>query len=134
MVKTYTIFISHSWDHSSDLYSLHNLLNNRGYFSFDSQEITKNNPINSFNASYIKQQLRQRIRNSNIVLALAGVYASHSDWMKWEIETAKALGIPIVGVIPRGQERISQTVYVNSIADVRWNTESIVQAIRDHAI
>lgn len=53
--------------------------------------------------------------------------------MKWEIETAKELGIPIVGIIPRGQERISKVVFDNSIADIRWNTESIVQAIRNYA-
>ena len=53
--------------------------------------------------------------------------------MKWEIETAKELGIPIVGIIPRGQERISRIVFDNSIVDIRWNTESIVQAIRAHA-
>lgn len=133
MVKTYNIFVSHSWDHSNDLIRLHNLLSNRGYFYYDPQEVTRNNPINSLNATYIKQCLRERIRNSNILLALAGIYASHSDWMRWEIETAKELGIPIVGIIPRGQERISQVVYANSIADIRWNTESIIQAIRNYA-
>ena len=46
---------------------------------------------------------------------------------------AKELGIPIVGIIPRGQERISKVVFDNSIADIRWNTESIVQAIRNYA-
>ena len=133
MVKTYNIFVSHSWDHSNDLISLHNLLSNRGYFYYDPQEVTRNNPINSLDAIYIKHRLRERIRNSNILLALAGIYASHSDWMKWEIETAKELGIPIVGIIPRGQERISKVVFDNSIADIRWNTESIVQAIRNYA-
>jgi len=133
MIKTYSIFVSHSWDHSNDLISLHNLLSNRGYFYYDPQEVTKNNPINSENAIYIKQRLRERIRNSNILLALAGIYASHSDWMKWEIETAKELEVPIVGIIPRGQERISQVVFANSIVDVHWNTESIVQAIRSYA-
>ena len=131
MVKTYSIFVSHSWDHSNDLVSLHNLLSSRGYFYYDPQEVTKNNPINSVNAIYIKQQLKERIKNSDILLALAGIYASHSDWMKWE--TARALGIPIVGIIPRGQERISQVVFANSIVDVHWNTESIVQAIRNYA-
>lgn len=134
MVKTYTIFVSHSWDHSNDLNSLHTLLSNRGYFLFESLEVTKTNPINSSNSLYIKQQLRERIGRSNIVLALAGIYASHSDWMKWEIETAKELEIPIVGVIPRGQEKISQIVSANSITNIRWNTESIVHAIRTYAI
>jgi hypothetical protein len=52
--------------------------------------------------------------------------------MIWELETAKANNIPIVGVIPRGQERISTEVYSRSIVDVKWNTESIVDAIRTH--
>lgn len=62
MVKTYSIFVSHSWDHSNDLVSLHNLLSSRGYFYYDPQEVTKNNPINSENAIYIKQRLRERIK------------------------------------------------------------------------
>ncbi len=133
MVKAYNVFVSHSWDHSDDLDNLHDLLIRRGYFSYSSHEVNKYSPINSSNTAYIKQRLKERIRNSNIVLALAGIYASHSDWMKWEIETAKELGIPIVGIIPRGQERISRIVFDNSIVDIRWNTESIVQAIRAHA-
>ncbi len=133
MVKVYSVFVSHSWDHSDDLINLHNLLNKRGYFYHDSQEVTKDNPINSKNEIYIKRRLRELIRNSNILLALAGIYASHSEWMSWEIETAKELGIPIVGIIPRGQERISKVVSDNSIEDIHWNTESIIQAIRNYA-
>lgn len=132
-MKTYHIFISHSWDHSDDFRSLHTLLQNRGYFVYNSYEVPKHSPINSINEYYIKQKLRERIKSSNIVLALAGIYASHSEWMEWEIKTAKELEIPIVGIIPRGQERISQVVYSNSIADVRWNTESIVNAIRTYS-
>jgi hypothetical protein len=62
------------------------------------------------------------------------MYASYSDWMIWEMETAKSFGIPIIGVIPRGQERVSAEVYSRSKVDVRWNTESIVDAVRNYAI
>jgi len=58
------------------------------------------------------------------------MYASYSDWMAWELAKADELDIPIVGVIPRGQERISTTVTQYSKQDVKWNTESIVAAIR----
>ena len=50
--------------------------------------------------------------------------------MKWELDTAIAEEVPIVGVIPRGQERISKVVTDRSVEDVHWNTESIVGAIR----
>lgn len=132
-MKNYTIFVSHSWDHSDDLDGLHSLLRRRGYFSYDAREVTRDKPINSLNATYIKSQLREKIRSSNILLALAGIYASHSEWMRWEIETAKELGVPVVGIIPYGQQRVSQMVTNNSIEDVHWNTESIVSAIREYA-
>lgn len=133
MAKDYKIFVSHSWAHSDDLTALQNLLNSRGYFNVEFTEVSKDVPINSENATYVKSRLKSKIINSDIVLALAGVYASHSDWMIWELDTAVSNSIPIVGVIPRGQERISQEVYSRSKEDVRWNTESIVEAIRKHA-
>jgi hypothetical protein len=133
MAKDYKIFISHSWKYSEDLINLRNLLNERGYFNVEFQEASQNEPINSTNAPYIKQVLKNRILSSDIVLAIAGMYASYSDWIAWELETSNNNSIPIVGVIPRGQERISATVTQYSKTDVRWNTESIVNAIRTYA-
>jgi hypothetical protein len=133
MAKEYHIFISHSWSYPDDLKNLRNLLNERGYFNVEFEEASASEPINSTNAAYIKQRLKQKIAASNIVLGIAGMYASYSDWMAWELDKAIELGIPIVGVIPRGQERISTTVSTRSKEDVRWNTESIVAAIRKWA-
>ncbi len=130
MAKEYRIFISHSWTYPQDLDNLRNLLKERGYFNVSFEEATADVPINSTNATYVKSRLKQKISNSNIVLGIAGMYASYSDWMAWELETANSLDIPIVGVIPWGQERISGTVTKYSKQDVRWNTESIVEAIR----
>lgn len=132
MARDYKIFISHSWSYTEDLEALQKLLNARGYFNVTFLEATKRTPSDSVNAAYVKSVLKARILQSDIVLALAGVYATHSDWMIWELETAKATNIPIVGVIPRGQERISTEVYSRSIVNVKWSTESIVDAIRTH--
>jgi hypothetical protein len=133
VARTYKVFISHSWSYIDELTALRNLLENRGYFKVEFEEATPDVPINSTNATYIKQRLKEKILNSDIVLGIAGVYASHSDWMIWELETAKEARIPIVGVIPWGQERISSEVYNRSIVDVNWNTEGIVEAIRSHS-
>lgn len=132
MAYNYKIFVSHSWANSDDLLALQRLLNSRGYFNVEFTEATKDIPINSTNATYIKARLRAKISSSDVVLALAGVYASHSEWMPWELDTAKSLNVPIIGIIPRGQERISQAVLSRSVADVKWNTESIVEAIRNY--
>jgi len=133
MAKTYTIFISHSWAYIYDLNSLKRLLENRGYFNVQFEEATPDVPINSENAYYIRQRLKQKISNSDVVLGIAGIYASHSEWMAWELDKALELGKPIIGVVPRGAERVSTVVSSRANEVVRWNTDSIVEAIRKWA-
>ena len=133
MVKTYKLFISHRWEYDNLLQNLKNLLNERGYFSAEYYQIEKDCPINSKNASVIKANITKRLKESDVVLAIAGVSASYSEWMQWEMDKASELGLKIVGVIPRGNERISQEVYKRSVEDVRWNTESVVEAIRKYS-
>jgi len=133
MAKEYHIFISHSWTYPKDLENLRNLLKERGYFNVEFEEASANEPINSENAAYIKSRLKKKIGVSNIVLGIAGMYASYSDWMEWELDKALELGVPIVGVAPWGQERVSKTVSDRAKEVVRWNTESIVDAIKKWA-
>ena len=133
MAKVYKIFISHSWQYTDTLDALRNLINARGYFSATYEEATRDKPINSDDEGYVKRRLAQKIANSDVILALAGVYASHSSWMQWELDKAIELGIPVIGVIPRGQDRISTIVSTRSVVDIKWNTESIVSAIRAYA-
>lgn len=133
MAKTYSLFISHSWDHNDILQNLKSLLNSRGYFPAEYTQIEKDCPINSEQARVVKANITKRLEQSDVVLAIAGIFASHSEWMQWEMDKAKELGLKVIGVVPRGQERISQEVYKRSIVDVRWNADSIVDAIRAYS-
>lgn len=133
MAKTYNIFISHSWDHVDDLMNLRRLLKERGYFNVNFEEVPPHDPIDSANSYYVKRKVTERISNSDVVIGLAGVYASHSDWMQWELDKAIELDKPVLGVIPRGQVYISNIVKDRADKMVRWNTESIVEAIRQLA-
>ncbi len=133
MAREFNVFISHSWSYHDDLIRLRNLLINRNYFHVDFLEASYDVPINSDSASYIKQALKKKITDSDIVLVIAGVYATHSEWISWELETASRNNVPIVGVVPFGAERISTVVQEYADEIVRWNTESIVEAIRFHA-
>lgn len=130
MAKTYKVFISHCWDYNDVLQNLKKMLDGSGYFLAEYTQVEKGHPINSEYAPAIKAQITQRLNDSDIVLAIAGIYASYSDWMQWEMDKARDLGLKVIGVIPRGQERISSQVYSRSVEDVRWNADSIVDAIR----
>lgn len=133
MARIYKIFISHSWTHVDDLKLLRNLLESRGYFNVEFTEFPPTDSIDSINTYYIRKRISERIEASDVVLGIAGVYASYSEWMRWELDKAIEKGIPVIGVIPRGQERISAIVKNRAIEIVHWNTESIVSAIRKHA-
>ena len=116
-----------------DLKLLRNLLESRGYFNVEFTEFPPTDSIDSINTYYIRKRISERIEASDVVLGIAGVYASYSEWMRWELDKAIEKGIPVIGVIPRGQERISAIVKNRAIEIVHWNTESIVSAIRKHA-
>lgn len=130
MAKLYNVFISHSWDHVDDLRNLRRLLENRGYFNVNFMETPPHDPINSLNSAYVKSVIKGHLRNSDVVIGIAGVYASYSEWMKWELDTAIELRKPILGIVPWGQINVSREVQDRAKEVVRWNTESIVDAIR----
>ncbi len=132
MAKTYKVFVSHCWNYNDVLQDLKKLIDNKGYFEAEYTHVEKSHPINSENTSVIKANITKKLEESDVVLAIAGLYASYSDWMPWEMDKAKELGLNVIGVIPRGQEHISREVYSRSITDVRWNADSIVAAIRKY--
>lgn len=133
MAKEYKLFISHSWDHDDVLQDLKNLIDSRGYFPATYTQIEKDCPVDSDKAWVIKANITKRLQESDVLLAIAGVYASYSEWMQWEMDQAKELGLKVIGVIPRGQEHISHDVFNRSAIDVHWNADSIVDAIRKYA-
>ncbi|MGL4753670.1 TIR domain-containing protein [Aeromonas veronii] len=133
MARDINVFISHSWRYNEELVRLRALLVNRPYFNVNFHEVPITEPINSMNSNYIKRVLAEKIRNSDVVLAISGLYASHSNWMAWEMDKAIELGKPVIGIIPHGAQRISQAVASRETESVRWSTESIVDAIRRHA-
>ena len=59
------------------------------------------------------------------------VYSSYSKWIDKEIEIAQNLGKPILAIEPWGSEKTSSVVKNAADRIVKWNTDSIVNAIRD---
>ncbi|UDC30815.1 hypothetical protein SB00094_02686 [Klebsiella variicola subsp. tropica] len=128
-VKNYTAFVSHSWDYDKQLKNMKSLIEKKGTITIDYSEVTVDKPINSENGAYIRKVLKNKIIKSDVFLVMAGMYTSYSDWMKWEIETAKENKIPIIAVKPRGAERIPVIIQDNADVIVGWNSDSIVNNI-----
>lgn len=55
----------------------------------------------------IKRQLRERFANSKVLIVLIGEYTRHlTKFVKWELEVALKLGLPIIGVNLNGSRTI----------------------------
>lgn len=135
IMKTVKIFISHSWNYDNQRDKLVNLLDERKYFHWRDYSVPIDDPLHTNGTDKeLRDKIAEQIRQSSIVIVLAGVYASHSKWIKKEIEIAKnyfSAPKPILAVEPWGSEKTSRYVKDEATEIVRWNTERIVKAIRD---
>jgi hypothetical protein len=136
-MATYNIFISHSWAYSDAYDKLTDLLKAAPYFSYKDYSVPKDDPIhNASNQALLYEAIKKQIAPSQVVVILAGVYATYSKWIDKEIQIAKKefpTSKPIVAIQPWGAEKTSQKVKDNADKIVGWNTDSIVSAIRELA-
>ena len=134
-MRTHNLFISHSWTYSYNYTGLVNLLAQRPYFNFKNYSVPRDNPIHWVGTdAQLYEAIYQKMRPCGVVLILAGVYATYSKWIKKEIKIAKKefwVAKPIIAIEQWGSERTSQIVKNNADKVVKWNTESIVSAIRE---
>ena len=134
-MKIYNLFVSHSWTYSDKYDGLLRLLKNRGYFYFQNHSIPKDDPVHTKGSDKeLSDAIYWKMRPCSVVLVLAGVYASYSKWIDKEITIAKGaftLPKPIIAVEEWGSERTSTVVKRNADEIVRWNADSIVDAIRE---
>ena len=134
-LKDYRLFISHSWTYPNTYEGLVKLLNEQPLFKWSNYSVPKDDPIhNAPNTRLLKLAIEQQMRPANCVLILAGVYSTYSKWINFEIEAAKGMGKPIIAIEPWGSERTSVVVKTNADEIVKWNSNSIVRAIRNWAI
>ena len=136
-MKTYNLFISHSWAYGSQYENLINLLNKRRYFLYRNCSVPKNNPLHTRGTDRaLYNAIKNKISPSSVVLILAGVYASYSKWIDKEIQIAQTefwTPKPILAIEPWGSQNTSVKVKNAANKIVGWNTESIVSAIRELA-
>lgn len=132
MANTYNLFISHSWAYGDQYERLIALLNSKGgYFPYKNYSVPQNDPIhNAPNQIALRAAIERQIKPASVVLILAGVYSTHSKWINIEIEIAQKLGKPIVAIELWGAEKTSAVVKNAADRIVKWQTESIVNAIR----
>jgi hypothetical protein len=131
-LKSRSLFISHSWSYGDAYEKLVSLLDAAPNFQYKNYSIPKDDPIhNAPNAEALYKAIKNKMVFCDVVLIMAGKYATYSKWIEREIRIAKKdYNKPIVAIRPWANEQVSSVV--SDVADklVAWNTSSIVSAIR----
>lgn len=135
-LTNYRLFISHSWAYGDAYDKLVEFFDEHPNFKWSNYSVPKNDPIhNASNQRELYSAIQNKIHPVNCVIILAGIYSSHSKWIQKEIEIAKSVySKPVIAVQPWAAERTSSVVKNNADAIVKWQSSSIVTAIRTHSI
>lgn len=136
-MRTYNLFISHSWAYTNGYDRLVEMLNAKQRFIYRNYSVPKNDPIHT-NGTAVRlyAAILQKISPCSVVLIMSGVYATYSKWIDQEIQIAKSKFSPpkpVIAIEPWASTRTSAHVKNNADRIVGWNTDSIVNAIRDLA-
>lgn len=137
-LKTYDLFISHAWKYSEDYRRVVRLLESAPNFVFRNYSVPEHDPVLDPDDECDRRKLRaaldRQIRPVNCVLIISGMYVPYSYWIQQDVGIAASYGKPIVGLIPRGAERIPMAVSNAAKEMVGWTTDSIVAAVRKYSI
>jgi hypothetical protein len=127
--KIVRIFISHSWDDDEEYIGLIKLLQKIKLFNFYNYSVPEQDPLIADSDKELMQELCDQLRGCHVLLVIANMCPSYSEWIQKEVLIARVYGKPVLGVVPRGQKRISAFVREYSDFLVRWNSKSIAKAI-----
>ena len=131
-LRSYSVFISHAWQYSDDYYRAVQLLDGAQFFSWQNLSVPEHDPIADRNR--LEGELRNQMRPAHAFLIIAGMYVAHSDWIQFEIDFARRIARPIIGIRPWGSQLVPVAVQNAASEVVGWTTDSIVSAIRRHAL
>lgn len=95
---SHKVFVS--YDHSEDA-RYKNLLqgwSNHPNFEFEFDNKSVKVPINSDDASRVKAGITSKMKEATHLFVIVGKLSHTSDWINWEIEKAKELGLKLAAV------------------------------------
>lgn len=132
MIKIRYLFISHSWSYEDAYTRLCHLLDNAPRFDYRDYSVPRDEPIhNAPNQQALRDAIMRQMNFTQIVIVIAGVYATYSKWINIELDLAKRhFCKPVLGIKPYANKRISSVVRRDADLIVNWRINSIVKGIR----
>lgn len=129
-LHNYRLFISHAWRYSDRYRRAVRFLDDANNFLWTNYSVPEDDAFEGMNSSELTEAMKRQIRPVQCVIIVSGMYINHSAWIQFEMDFAKQLRKPILGIRRWGEQRTPQSVVDCADELVRWNSASIVAAIR----
>lgn len=131
-LKTRMLFLSHAWAYDQHYNQLVLWFDTENNFSWKNCSVPSTDALADKTTAGLAAGLTRQISPAQGVIIMAGMYASHSDWIKYEIAEATRMNKVIIGVRPWAAERVPEVVSNAANVMVSWQSASIIQAVRDY--
>lgn len=131
-LKTRMLFLSHAWSYESHYNQLVLWFDAEPNFSWKNCSVPSTDSLTDKTTSGLAAGMTRQISPAQGVIIMAGMYAAHSEWIKYEIAEAVRMNKVIIGVRPWGAERVPTVVTENATVMVNWQSASIIKAVRDY--
>jgi hypothetical protein len=132
LLRNYQIFISHAWRYNEDYYRIEQWLDEYPNFNWTNLSVPEHDPI--LDVGKLASALHNQMRPADVFLILSGMYVAHSQWIQHEINSARRIGRPIIGVRPWGSSVVPTAVQNGADQIFGWNRDSILASIRQWAL
>jgi hypothetical protein len=142
-MRTYNLFISHSctytdiWIDNEAYEHLVDFLDKDSSFSYCNYFVPKDDSVHTHGTDQqLYNTIKDQISPCDVVLIMVGVDIPYNKWVGKEIDIAKNEfnpAKPILAIDPWWGKHTSSRIKDTADKIVKWNTESIVSAIREFA-
>ncbi|MCJ7558362.1 MAG: TIR domain-containing protein [Gammaproteobacteria bacterium] len=125
------IFVSHVWQPDDAYFRLLEYLESTGNFYYSNCSAPDQNPGTDMETQ--RACLRGEIEKSEVVIFLSGLFATHGNWMDFQLNAARAMKKPIIALPPFGGEGVPEILADKASEIAEWNPRSIEDSIRRSA-
>lgn len=127
------VFVTHAWENSDDYLRVFEYLESARNFYYRNCSAPEQRPVDT-SVEGLREELRRQISAAEVVIACAGLYASHRDVLVFQLHYAKASDKPVV-LLPGFGREVVLPRDVAGLADetVGWDERALIDAIRRQA-
>jgi hypothetical protein len=126
------LFITHAWETSDDYLRIFEYLESARNFFYKNLSAPDKAPAGGKEAD--REELRRQMAQAEVIIALPGLYAKHSELLLFQITFAKASDKPVILMRPFGANAVLPKE-ITSFSDqvVDWDGRALVDAVKAQA-